>query len=119
MGRKTYESIGKALPFRKNFIITRNPSYQAENCIIVSSLEDAIQEAKKDDVEGNEEIFIMGGAQIYEQGINLSDKLYLTLVNDKYDADAYFPEYINFTETKREEHNNGQFSFAFLELEKK
>lgn len=89
MGRKTFESFPKPLPNRTHIIITRQKEYLVENCIVVHSLEEAIAIAPK-----NEEVFIIGGAQIYEQSIPLADKIDLTRVHTSLDADAFFPEFI-------------------------
>jgi dihydrofolate reductase len=88
MGRKTFESFPKPLPNRTHIIITRQKEYLVENCIVVHSLEDAIAIAPQ-----NEEVFIIGGAQIYEQSIPLADKIDLTRVHTSLDADAFFPEF--------------------------
>ena len=88
MGRKTFESFPKPLPNRTHVIITRQKEYLVENCIVVHSLEDAIAISPQ-----NEEVFIIGGAQIYEQSIPLADKIDLTRVHTSLDADAFFPEF--------------------------
>lgn len=88
LGRKTFESFPKPLPNRTHIIITRQKEYLVENCIVVHSLEDAIAIAPQ-----NEEVFIIGGAQIYEQSIPLADKIDLTRVHTSLDADAFFPEF--------------------------
>ena len=87
MGRNTFESIGKPLPNRTTVIISRNPYYKAEGCVVVHSLEKALEVAKKD-----ERPFIIGGAQIYEQAISIADKLDITEVHHSFDADVFFPE---------------------------
>jgi len=89
MGRKTFESIGKALPNRTTVIITRKNDYFIDGCLTASSIEDALEIAKSDD-----EIFIIGGAQIYKQAIenNLVDKLDITHVHQEFEADVFFPE---------------------------
>ena len=89
MGRNTFESIGKPLPNRTTVIITRNLEYKAEGCIIVDSIEKAIEVAKED-----AQIFIIGGAQIYKQTIesNLVDQLDITKVHHSFEADVYFPK---------------------------
>jgi len=89
MGRNTFESIGKPLPNRTTVIITRNKAYKAEGCIVVDSIEKAIEVAKED-----VKIFIIGGAEIYKQTIasNLVDQLDITKVHHEFDADVYFPE---------------------------
>ncbi len=99
MGRKTYESIGDPLPNRINIVITRQKGYLANGCEIASSLEEAISIAKAFD---SKEIFIIGGAEIYNQAIGLTDKLYLTIVNDTSEADVYFPYFSNFLLIKKE-----------------
>lgn len=113
MGRKTFESLGKPLPKRTTIIITRNKNYKQEGCIVVNSLKQAIKAAKED-----ENPYILGGAEIYKQAIEIADKLDITLVNQSFEADAFFPE-IDFTiwkETSREDFkaddkNNYNFSF--------
>ena len=89
MGRTTFESIGKPLPNRTTIIITRNKNYFKEGCLIASSLEEAIALAKQE-----EQIFIIGGAQIYGETMvkGLADQLDITLVHEKFDADVFFPK---------------------------
>ena len=87
MGRNTFESIGKPLPNRTTVIITRNENYKAAGCVVVNSLEKALEVAKNDETP-----FIIGGAQIYKQAILLADKLDITEVHHSFDADVYFPE---------------------------
>lgn len=89
MGRKTFESFGaKPLPGRTNIIITRDQNYKADNCVVVHSIDEAIQAAG--DVE---EVMIIGGASFYEQMLPRADRLYITLVHCKVDGDAWFPEW--------------------------
>jgi|688.fasta_scaffold231337_3 dihydrofolate reductase len=85
MGRKTYESIGKPLPNRRNIIITRDTNYLVDNCEVVNSLEEALMLC-------NNECFIIGGGEIYKQSIDIADKIYLTLVQEDFEGDTYFPE---------------------------
>ncbi|MFN4027580.1 MULTISPECIES: dihydrofolate reductase [Flavobacterium] len=87
MGRKTFESFPKPLPNRTHVIITRQSDYQPEGCIVVNSLEKAIEVCPK-----NEEVFVIGGGEIYRQSIALADKLDLTKVHHSFDADTFFPE---------------------------
>ncbi|MEC4004651.1 dihydrofolate reductase [Flavobacterium sp. SUN052] len=87
MGRKTFESFPKPLPNRTHIIITRQHHYKVENCIVVNSIEKALEVAPK-----NETIFIIGGAEIYNQSIDFGDKIELTRVHANFEADAYFPE---------------------------
>lgn len=88
MGRKTFESFPKPLPNRTHIIITRQEDYLAEGCLVVHSLEEAIEIAPQ-----NEEVFIIGGAQIYKQALPFADKIDLTRVHIELDADAFFPEF--------------------------
>jgi dihydrofolate reductase len=91
MGRKTHESIGRPLPNRTNIIVTRDPSYTSAGCVIAHSIEDAFEKARELDTE---EIFIFGGAQIYEAAMPYITRLYLTLIDDTDpSADVFFPEY--------------------------
>lgn len=88
MGRKTFESIGRPLPGRKTIILSRNQSYMQAGCDVVGSLDQAIDLAKKD---GESELFIVGGGQIYQMGLTIAHWLYLTEVDYDGPADTYFP----------------------------
>ena len=116
MGRKTFESIGKPLPERKNIIITRDKTYKAEGCITVNSKEEALKAAK-----GSEEIMIIGGEQIFKEFMPIANKMYLTFIDKEFDGDAYFPAYNakEWKETFREEHEENNLRFAFVNLENK
>ena len=87
MGRKTFESFPKPLPNRTHVIITRQKNYNPENCIVVNSLEKAIEICPKD-----EDIFVIGGGEIYQQSIAIADKIELTRVHSAFEADTFFPE---------------------------
>jgi len=114
MGRNTFESLGKPLSGRINIIVTRDKNYQADGCIIAHSLEKAIDYAKQKD---SEEVFIIGGGQIYEQGIKFADKLYLTIVKGNFEADTFFPDYSRFKKVIfKQEGQNSQYQYTFLEL---
>lgn len=113
MGRKTFESIGRPLPNRTNIVVTSDKSFIAENCTICHTIEDALIEAKKIEPE---EVFIIGGGQVYNQTINLADKLYLTIVEGEFEADAFFPDYSNFKEIKEEPGSDENYKYKFLEL---
>jgi dihydrofolate reductase len=89
MGRKTWDSIGRPLPGRKNAVITRDSGLQIEDVLIFHSLKEAIDYAKE---KNEEEIFIIGGEQIYRLALPMADKLYLTRVYGSFEGDAYFPE---------------------------
>jgi dihydrofolate reductase len=88
MGRKTYDSLGRLLPGRTTVIVTRNTDYKVEGAIIAHSLHDAITLCKADD-----EVFLIGGAELYQEGLKLSSKLYITEIALDVEGDAYFPEY--------------------------
>lgn len=96
MGRKTYESLKKPLPNRKHIIITKQRDYKAEDCIVVDSMQKALDACPKD-----EDSFIIGGGEIYKIGISYADKIELTRVHGIFEADAFFPE-INGDEWKLE-----------------
>jgi len=116
MGRKTYESMGRLLPNRTNIIVTRDSNFKVEGAVVVNSLGQAIDEGKK---ANQEEIFIIGGGQIFEQAITLADKLYLTLIHTTIDGDAHFPDYSQFKhETSRQDGEENGLSFTFLDLER-
>lgn len=94
MGRKTFESFPKPLPNRTHVIISRQKNYSQLNCIVVTSLQKAIEACPK-----NEEIFIIGGGEIYNQSMAIADKLDITRVNHSFEADTFFPE-IDLTQWK-------------------
>ena len=88
MGRKTFESLPKALPNRLNVVITSDSSYSAENIVVVSSVEQALKYCD------NEEAFVIGGGMIYKEFLPFADKLYLTEIEDRCEnADTYFPSF--------------------------
>lgn len=88
MGRKTFDSVGRPLPNRRNIVITRNTDLNIEGVEVVNSLEQALK------IVENEEnsVFIVGGAEIYRQAIPKTDTIYLTTIHNQFDADTFFPE---------------------------
>lgn len=119
MGRKTFESIGRALPGRTNIVITRNTKYEADNCLLAESLDQAIAWAEDFNTPGRDEVFVIGGASIYGSAIGKTDKLYLTVVDDAPKADVYFPEYDSFKNVrKRLSGIDNGYDFQYLELTK-
>lgn len=117
MGRKTFESLPKgALPNRRNIVLSRGTCPFA-GCDSYSSLEDALLHCSPE-----EDIYVIGGASVYEQALPLADRLCLTEVADTPDgADAYFPPYDDWKETSREEHSKDDrhvFDFAFVDYVK-
>lgn len=112
MGRKTFESIGKPLPGRISVVISRNPGFHHPGILRASSIEEAISLCKGDD-----EIFLIGGAELYRQAIEVADRMYLTEIRVCFEGDASFPEFspASWREIFRESHSseNGlQFDFA-------
>jgi dihydrofolate reductase len=117
MGRKTYESIGRPLPNRKNIIITRDKNYKADGCDVVDSLGEAL------DRSNSEEVFVIGGGEIYKLALPLANKIYLTLVDYEPKGDAFFPEFDlkEWREISREDHevdNDNSLRFSFINYEK-
>jgi dihydrofolate reductase len=88
MGRKTYESLNRLLPDRTTVIVTRNPDYRVEGAVIAHSLEAAIAQCQQDD-----EVFIIGGAELYKEALLMADKLYMTQIELEVPGDAYFPPF--------------------------
>lgn len=99
MGRKTFESIGRALPGRTNIVITRNPAYEAANIMTVSSLEAALEVA----TPLHDEVMIIGGGHIFEQSLALAKRLYITEIDHAFNGDTYFPAYEEFHEVSASE----------------
>lgn len=88
MGRKTFESLPKALPGRKNIVLSLNPNYTADSAEVISSVEEAVELSK------DSEVFVIGGGKIYELMLAYADKIYLTEIEDECkDADTYFPTF--------------------------
>lgn len=88
MGRKTHESLGIALPGRKNIIVTRSKNFTAQGCTVVQSLDQALLEAGEAD-----EMMVIGGSSVYEQLLPRTNRIYLTEVNADLEGDVYFPEF--------------------------
>ena len=88
MGRKTFASIGRPLPGRTIVVMTRQQNYSPANVLVAHALEEAVEMTRCD-----EEVFVAGGAQIYQQTLNRADRLYLTIIHEEFDGDTYFPEY--------------------------
>ena len=86
MGRKTFESIGHPLPGRKNIIITTQRGFSPEGCVVVNDLQAAIMAC-----EGADEVFICGGEAVFREAMPLADRIYLTIVEEEFDGDAFFP----------------------------
>lgn len=120
MGRKTYESIGKALPNRTNIVVSRKKDWFEEGVLIVGSIKEAMKFAKKI----SEEVFIIGGGNIYEQTIELVDKLVVTVVKTNLEADTYFPKispkiWKMTSEISHEKDEKNEYDFSFQTYERK
>lgn len=87
MGRRTWESLPGLLPHRSHVVVTRDPEYRAEGAEVAHSLEEALR------IAGGEEVFIVGGAQLYALALPMADRLLITLVHAEFDGDTYFPEF--------------------------
>jgi dihydrofolate reductase len=116
MGRKTFDSVGRPLPNRRNIVVTRQ-DIKIEGCEVVRSIDEAIALC-----QGEDEVFIGGGAEIYRLAMDKTNKIYLTIVHKAFDADTFFPEidYKKWKETEREdfpadEKNSIPYSFITLE----
>lgn len=115
MGRKTYESIGKALPNRRNIVVSRQEDLRYSDAEVSNTLNAAIALAS----EGNDKVFILGGADIFRQALPIADTIYLTRIHAAFEADTYLPQ-INeneWQEVKREDHGadeKNQFPYSFL-----
>lgn len=120
MGRKTFESIGRPLPNRRNMVVSRNPSLSLPNCETFNSLSLAIDAA-----EDARETMIIGGGQIYKQALPLASRLYLTLIEANINGDAYFPDWekldnswICVSEEKHQVDENNAHAYRFVVLER-
>ncbi|MBK7309983.1 MAG: dihydrofolate reductase [Sphingobacteriaceae bacterium] len=118
MGRKTYESIGRLLPGRRNVIITRNLNYKVEGADVYGSIQEAIDECKNE-----EKVFIIGGAEIYKQSMQYLNEIYRTLIQYKFEADTFFGpiDEKKFKKTWSEEHNADEknaFDYTFEKYER-
>lgn len=118
MGRKTYESIGFPLPGRLNIIMSRNTDLEIEGCTVVNSLEAAITKAA-----GFDEVFITGGAHLYEKFLEDADKLYLTLIDQDFVGDTFFPDYSIYEWNEVERIDNpaddkNPYPYSFITLER-
>ena len=112
MGRKTWESIGRALPGRESVVVTRQEGYRAEGATVVASLAEAL--ATRPDA------FVIGGGEIYREALPLADRVELTQVHAVFEGDTTFPPLgPDWIEVAREEYPEGQPSFAFVTLERR
>lgn len=130
MGRKTFESIGKPLPDRTNIVITRNEKYEAPGCVIARSPEEALRaarllgEARPKGTAGDApEIMIIGGAEIFTHFLPRARRMYLTLVEEEFSGNIYFPRWSpeEWRETSREPHEadeKNSYRYTFITMER-
>src|ERR1700749_4336416 len=118
MGRKTFDSVGKPLPRRRNIVITRQ-QITIEGCEVVNSIEAALALCA-----GEDEVFIVGGAEIYKQSLHLTDRIYLTIIHHYFEGDSFFPE-IDKAEWKEvscenfEPDSKNNLHYSFITLKRK
>ena len=119
MGRKTFESIGRPLPGRENIVITRNKEYQKSGITIVNGLEEALEGLRSE-----EEVFIIGGAEIFKYADTIATKLYTTIIHEEFEGDTWFPE-INEAEwtliskVDFEVDEKNKWPYSFIDYERK
>jgi len=128
MGRKTYDSIGKPLPNRENRVITRQENYSLNGARVFATLEDALTApiqnipagpGKDAPVLKFDEIFVIGGGEIYKQALPLADRIYLTVIDQDFEGDAFFPDFsgLKFVEVASEKRYE-PLPYRFLTLER-
>lgn len=119
MGRKTYQSIGKPLPERRNIVLTRDLTYKSDEVDVANSLREVFSYCRDE-----HEIFIIGGAEIYKQALPYADKVLLTRVHTELEADAFFPElpphdWKLISDEKHQKDEKHAFDYSFQVFEKK
>jgi dihydrofolate reductase len=117
MGRKTHESIGRALPNRLNVVLSNNLKWNnllGHNCVVCYSIEEVLEKFKHRD------LYVIGGGEIYKMFLPLADKIYLTQIDKEFDGDTFFPQidYNNWSQTNIESFKNNEFDYHFITLEK-
>ncbi|MCT4784927.1 dihydrofolate reductase [Exiguobacterium aestuarii] len=116
MGRKTFESIGKALPNRRNIVVTSDPSFEADQIEVWHDLERLVEESQ------NEEWFVIGGATLYDQTMSVTSRIYATEVESTFEGDTFYPERIgSWTITHQSNHpqdDKHAYAFSFIQYDK-
>lgn len=115
MGRKTYESLGRLLPGRTTVIVSRNRNYAVPGALIVESLQQALAVCRHE-----QEIFIIGGAELYKEALPMADRLYLTEIDADFEGDAYFPDFApgRWREVSRQPHVGASgLPFSYVQYE--
>lgn len=123
MGRNTYASIGRPLPKRTNIVLTRNPFYVIQNCLMAHSIQEGLELAYDN---GEKEVFILGGGKIYQESFDLLDRIYLTVVHTELEGDTFFPKLdldnwkeVSSLKNKADEKNDFDHTFKIFERIKK
>ena len=119
MGRLTFEAIGRPLPGRTNIIVSRNPAYKKEGCVVVDSVEAALSYGCR----LADEVFVVGGSTLYAATLPLADTLYITQINQDFDGNTYFPDFDRnlWAEVGREyvvDDADVSFTYSFLKLQR-
>ncbi|WP_207427254.1 dihydrofolate reductase [Pedobacter sp. SYSU D00535] len=114
MGRKTFDSMGRALPNRRNVVVSRQKDLKLEGAEVFDSLDEALKAC-----QGEAEVFIIGGAEIFRQAIEITDRVYLTRIHETFDADTFFPKLATteWVETEVEEHEPDEknpFHYSYI-----
>lgn len=118
MGRKTFESIGKALPGRRNIILTRDPDFRAPDCEVARTLDEALAAGA-----GSDELMVLGGADLFAQLLPRASRLYLTEIHASFSGDAWFPEFSRqeWAEVERIRHaadEKNPYAYSFVTWER-
>lgn len=121
MGRKTYETLGRALPGRTSVVVTRKPAYEAEGCIVTDSIEKGIALAEQ---AGEQELFVIGGGEIYRETMERTDVIYLTIIDLEVEGETVYPlpdpeqwEEVRRTDFPADDKNH--FNYSFTEWHKR
>lgn len=120
MGRKTYESVGKPLPKRLNVIVTRQKDYQVEGAVVVPSIEEAIDYCRHVTDKWGEEVFIVGGGEIYRQSMPMTNIIYLTRIHENIEGDTTYPDInpLHFEQVEKRDRTE-PVPFSFLTYNRK
>jgi len=119
MGRKTFQSIGRPLPKRKNIVLTREKDYVAEGCIVVHSIDSALEAA-----ETSDEAMVIGGSQVFREFFPIARRIYLTIIEHDFDGDVSFPEYDHSEwkvtlSRKHKKDKENPYDYTFINLERR
>ncbi len=119
MGRKTYDSLGKPLPDRRNVVVTRDTTWSRPGVTVFHNVLEAIRDCQKHSEEYGEEIMIVGGAEIYTQTLFLAQRLYLTLIDEEVPGDAFYPDWQEEFELKEKvDRDDGKHKYSFCLFER-